>query len=125
LKRIEQLEQKIEEQQQQISELQEEVQGGAPPPEEVTQPGEKPRDDWRTDLTVTSARVGCRSYLDDVVAKEVETYKKAGYEAVSRQVRITAERIRRALEVVFPIDPEAFFGADTRWTAESLPAAAR
>ena len=38
--RIEQLEQKVEEQQQQISELQEEVQGGAPPPEEVTQPGE-------------------------------------------------------------------------------------
>ena len=43
--RIEQLEQKIEEQQQQISDLQEEVQGGAPPPEEVTQPGGKPGDD--------------------------------------------------------------------------------
>jgi septal ring factor EnvC (AmiA/AmiB activator) len=36
--RIEQLEQKVEEQQQQISELQEEVQGGVPPPEEVTEP---------------------------------------------------------------------------------------
>ena len=59
------------------------------------------------------------------MAKEVETYKKAGYDAVSRQVRITAESIRRALEVVFPIDPETFFGADTGWTAEPLPAAAR
>jgi hypothetical protein len=29
------------------------------------------------------------------VAKEVETYKKAGYDAVSRRVRITAESIRR------------------------------
>ncbi len=56
--------------------------------------------------------------------KEVETYKKAGYEAVSRQVRITAEKIRRALEVVFPIDPEAYFGADAR-AAELLPAGAR
>ena len=69
--------------------------------------------------------VWCRPRLDDVVAKEVETYKKADYDAVSRQVRITAESIRRALEVVFPIDPEAFFGADTGWTAEPLPAAAR
>jgi hypothetical protein len=59
------------------------------------------------------------------VAKEVENYKKADYDAVSRQVRITAESIRRALEVVFLIDPEAFFGADTEWTAEPLPAAAR
>jgi hypothetical protein len=56
--------------------------------------------------------------------------------AVSRQVRITAESIRRALEVagegkpgvsveiVFPIDPEAYFGADAQ-TAELLPAGAR
>jgi hypothetical protein len=46
-------------------------------------------------------------------------------DAVSRQVRVTAESIRRALEVagegrpevsvevVLPIDPEAYFGADT------------
>jgi hypothetical protein len=55
--------------------------------------------------------------------------------AVSRQVRITAESIRRALEVAgegrpgvsvevfFPIDPEAYFGADAG-AAELLPAGA-
>jgi hypothetical protein len=55
--------------------------------------------------------------------------------AVSRQVRITAESIRRALEVagegrtgvsvevVFPVDPEAYFGVGAR-AAEFLPSRA-